>query len=48
MDNVVLSIDGRKEINDETRPTANGKGTYDVIIQNLKNLIQEMRLGLIS
>lgn len=32
MSNVVLSIDGRKEINDMMRPSRNGKGTYDVIL----------------
>ena len=32
MHNLVLSIDGRKEINDRMRPTASGKGSYDVIL----------------
>ncbi len=32
MSNVVLSIDGRKEINDRMRPSRNGKGSYDVIV----------------
>ena len=36
MDNVVLSIDGRKETNDKMRKTANAKGSYDVIINNFK------------
>ena len=31
MDNVVLSLDGRKEINDKMRPFRNGKGSYDLI-----------------
>lgn len=31
MDNVVLSLDGRKEVNDNMRPTINGQGSYDVI-----------------
>lgn len=31
MDNVVLSIDGRKEIHDNMRPTVSGKGSYDII-----------------
>lgn len=30
--NVVMSIDGRKEVNDFMRPTANGKSSYDVIL----------------
>jgi len=29
---VVLSLDGRKEVNDRMRPQANGRGTYDVLI----------------
>lgn len=33
MSNVVLSLDGRKEINDFMRPTRNGKGSsYDIIV----------------
>lgn len=31
MDNVVLSLDGRKEVNDDMRPTVNGQGSYDII-----------------
>ena len=36
MDNVILSIDGRKEVNDRMRKTINGLGTYDKIIDNYK------------
>ncbi len=37
MANVVLSIDGRKEINDRMRPTRNGKGSsYDIIMPKFK------------
>ncbi len=32
MHNVVLSLDGRKEVNDNMRPTLNDKGSHDVII----------------
>lgn len=32
MSNVVLSLDGRKEVNDRMRPFRNGKGSYDVIV----------------
>lgn len=32
MDNVVLSIDGRKEVNDFMRPFRKGKGSYDLIV----------------
>lgn len=40
MDNVVLSLDGRKEINDEMRPTVNGKGSYDHIVPKFKALVE--------
>lgn len=36
MANVVLSIDGRKEVHDFMRPTRNGKGSYDLIIDKFK------------
>lgn len=32
MANVVLSIDGRKEVNDKMRPFRNGSGSYDLIV----------------
>lgn len=32
MDNVVLSLDGRKEVHDRLRRTADGKGSYDRIV----------------
>ena len=32
MANVVLSIDGRKEVNDKMRPFRNGAGSYDLIV----------------
>ncbi|WP_058486160.1 thioether cross-link-forming SCIFF peptide maturase [Defluviitalea phaphyphila] len=38
MYNVVLSIDGRKEVNDKMRYTANHKGSYDVIVPKFKKL----------
>ncbi len=34
MDNIVLSIDGRKEVHDKLRYTANGKGSYDIVLKN--------------
>ena len=40
MDNVVLSLDGRKEINDPIRPTLNDKGSYDIIVPKFKRLIE--------
>ena len=38
--NVVLSIDGRKEVNDHMRPTSNGKGSYDVIMPKFKRFAE--------
>ncbi len=39
MENVVMSLDGRKEVNDEIRKTVNGKGSFDVIIDNFKRFV---------
>ena len=39
MSNVVLSLDGRKEVNDHMRPTAGGKGSYDVIVPKFQKLV---------
>ena len=38
MSNVVLSLDGRKEVNDHMRPFRNGKGSYDLIVPSSRNL----------
>ena len=40
MDNVVLSIDGRKCVNDMMRPTRNGKGSYDIIMPKFKKFAE--------
>lgn len=32
MSNVVLSLDGRREVNDKMRPFRSGKGSYDLIV----------------
>ena len=40
MANVVLSIDGRKEVHDAMRPTRNGKGSYDLIIDKFKKMAE--------
>lgn len=40
MENVVLSLDGRKAIHDALRPTADGKGSYDVSLANAKKLAE--------
>lgn len=39
MSNAVLSLDGRSEVNDNMRPTVNGKGSYDVILPKFQNLV---------
>lgn len=40
MSNVVMSIDGRREVNDRIRTRVDGSGTYDKIIANFKRLAQ--------
>ena len=40
MDNIVLSLDGRKEVNDFIRIRADGKGTYDYIVDNIKKIVE--------
>lgn len=40
MDNVVLSLDGRKEVNDYMRPFRNGKGSYDLIVPKFIKLAE--------
>lgn len=39
MDNVVLSLDGRKEIHDHFRVNYAGKGSYDVVLPKFKKLV---------
>ncbi len=38
--NVVLSFDGRPEVQDSMRPAAGGQGTYDRTLQNIKNFVE--------
>jgi uncharacterized protein len=40
MSNVVLSLDGRKEINDFLRPKIDGTGSYDTVVPRYHQLIQ--------
>ncbi|GLC28631.1 thioether cross-link-forming SCIFF peptide maturase [Clostridium omnivorum] len=42
MGNIVLSIDGRKEVNDEVRVRFDGSGCYDKILPNIQKMV-EMR-----
>ena len=39
MENIVLSLDGRKEVHDAIRKSINGKGTFDLIIDKIKKFI---------
>ncbi len=41
MFNVVLSLDGRAEINDRMRPLPNGNGTHELIIPKFKKLVEK-------
>ncbi len=41
MHNVVLSLDGRKEIHDNQRKTVNGKGSYDTIVPKFKRFVEK-------
>ena len=38
--NVVLSLDGRKEVHDRLRKTINGKGSYDTIVPKFQKFVK--------
>lgn len=40
MGNIVLSVDGRKEVHDKMRPLAGGQGSYDLIIPKFKKVAE--------
>jgi len=40
MDNIVLSLDGRKTVNDYMRMTLNDNGSYDIIVPKIKEMIK--------
>ena len=40
MSNVVLSLDGRKEVNDRMRPFRTGNGSYDLIVPKFQKLAE--------
>ncbi|MEG1547155.1 MAG: thioether cross-link-forming SCIFF peptide maturase [Clostridia bacterium] len=40
MHNIVLSIDGRRDIHDALRPTVSGKGSYDIIVPKAQELVR--------
>lgn len=39
MGNIVLSIDGRKKVNDKVRVRYDGSGSYDAILPNIKKMV---------
>lgn len=39
--NVVLSLDGRKEVHDHLRKTVNGKGSYDIIVPKFQEFVKK-------
>ncbi len=41
MHNVVLSLDGRREIHDRSRKTINGKGSYDLIVPKFQKFVEK-------
>ena len=41
MHNVVLSLDGRKEINDHFRKNYAGEGSYDIIVPHFQRLVEK-------
>ena len=43
MDNVVLSLDGRKQVNDGLRVTAKGTGSYDAIVPKYQELVKRRK-----
>lgn len=40
MHNIVLSLDGRKEVHDRLRKTVNGKGSYDIIVPKFQEFVR--------
>jgi len=40
MDNVVLSLDGRREVHDRMRPFRNGRGSYDMIVPKFQKFVE--------
>lgn len=41
MDNIVLSLDGRKEVNDNMRKTINDGSSYDAIVPKFKEMVKK-------
>lgn len=45
MVNIILSLDGRKEVNDKVRIKPNGSGSYDDIVPKIKKMISKRSKG---
>lgn len=45
MGNIILSLDGRKEVNDNVRIKVDGSGSYDDILPNIKKMIDKRTKG---
>lgn len=45
MGNIILSLDGRQDVNDNVRIKADGSGSYDDIIPNIKEMIKRRTKG---
>lgn len=45
MGNIILSLDGRKEVNDNVRIKVDGSGSYDDILPNIKKMIGKRTEG---
>lgn len=45
MGNIILSLDGRKEVNDRVRIKPDGSGSYDDILPNIKKMISKRTKG---
>ncbi len=45
MGNIILSLDGRKSVNDNVRIKPDGSGSYDDIIPNIKEMIKRRTKG---
>ena len=41
MDNVVLSLDGRRDVNDASRKTPEGDGTYSAVVPKFKEFVEK-------
>lgn len=45
MGNIILSLDGRKEVNDKVRVKPDGSGSYNDILPNIKKMISKRTKG---